>query len=106
MKTCCRCDQTLDYSAFNKDNSRPDKVNCACRACVAEYRKIKASQRNEEARSLYQADLELSRRLRRLYYQANKKKVLATNNAARIRWRAKKKAEKEAMGQATPTDAA
>ena len=41
MKTCYRCGEEKEFSAFSKNRAKKDGLNIICRACVSQYTKAR-----------------------------------------------------------------
>jgi len=100
MKQCTKCNQTLNYTEYNRDVKNKDKLRCSCRKCqkIAQrkYREnnksnVKASRikywnknkknilnkRHEKQKNLSEQEQTRIKEKSRAYYITNRDKILA-----------------------------
>lgn len=105
MKHCPKCHRDMDISCFSRNKKHSDGLDCRCRACAviaarlwrAKNKEYVTAQRKQhyllhyeiyKARNdnRYRALSEEQRReQRRQYYLANRKRILASNLASKLR---------------------
>jgi 5-methylcytosine-specific restriction endonuclease McrA len=110
MKTCSQCQRTLDLTAFNRQNSRPDGRRSYCRECQREkmrmyrianpnldrnYYRVNRDRVLEQAMRYYEAhrDEQIQRGYR--WRIANRERWLQIKIASEGRRRARKRATQE-----------
>ncbi|NNM44518.1 hypothetical protein [Knoellia koreensis] len=76
LKTCPRCESTLDRSAFGKDRTRADGLRVYCRPCSAAIVRERAEREPETARRENRAAVAR-------YYAANRPAIAAQRKARR-----------------------
>lgn len=79
-KKCSKCKISKKFTEFYKDNNRKNKLSCWCKGCYNVYQ-----EKNKLKRKLYQKQYrekfeERKKKLDKIYYERNKKRILKMAN--------------------------